>query len=450
MPRKTSRRHAGGEASRQVILEAALTLAGQRGYVGTTVALVTKATGLPASSVYWHFKNKDELLAAALRHGYGTHHALNQAWRRVEGSNDRHENIQRQLALVVEGLTQERGFWRMGLLIALETGPQVGSGPREGFLEIRATARAAMVRWWSELLDEAPRSTEDRSRIAGTMADFTMVAVDGLFLAHQAQPGDDVALAADRLADGLAAVVDHLLDAPEHAASAADPAPAERRVVTVEDPSSRTRLLSAAAEVAAESGYEGASISRICARAGLPASSLYWHFKDKDDLMASVIEHSYTEWFVNQPPWLPPSPGIAWQDHLRGHFAVSMRSLRSSPLFLRMGHLLLLLRHENPPAARERFIAVRRQARVVSQHWYSSVLSEEGHWTHAPSDVSDATTASAMSLLTMALSDGLYFSFQVDDPVWDVDRFSDLLVRVLAAAADAPATVSAAGGALRD
>ena len=52
---------------------------------------------------------------------------------------------------------------------------------------------------------------------------------------------------------------------------------------------SRTRILDAAAEIAGERGYEGTSISLVSSRCGLPASSIYWHFKDKDDLIAAVM-----------------------------------------------------------------------------------------------------------------------------------------------------------------
>ena len=64
MARKTERRHKQGDESRQAILEATLSIAAERGYDGTTVALVQEATGLPASSIYWHFGSKDQLLAA--------------------------------------------------------------------------------------------------------------------------------------------------------------------------------------------------------------------------------------------------------------------------------------------------------------------------------------------------------------------------------------------------
>ena len=41
----------------------------------------------------------------------------------------------------------------------------------------------------------------------------------------------------------------------------------------------------------------GTSIALVSAKCGLPASSIYWHFKDKDDLIAAVIERSFAQWF---------------------------------------------------------------------------------------------------------------------------------------------------------
>src|SRR3954454_18904441 len=59
---------------------------------------------------------------------------------------------------------------------------------------------------------------------------------------------------------------------------------------------SRQRILDAAAEIAGERGYEGASIHLVSERSGLPASSIYWHFKDKDELIAAVIDRSFERW----------------------------------------------------------------------------------------------------------------------------------------------------------
>ena len=85
MPPRTSRRHKQGAESRERILEVALEIAAERGYDGTTMALVTERSGLPASSVYWHFKNKDALLAEVLELSYTQWRAGEDGW---EGSDE--------------------------------------------------------------------------------------------------------------------------------------------------------------------------------------------------------------------------------------------------------------------------------------------------------------------------------------------------------------------------
>ena len=63
-PRMTRRKRANGVESRQRILDAAVQIAGERGYEGTSMAAVSAKCGLPASSIYWHFTDKDDLIAA--------------------------------------------------------------------------------------------------------------------------------------------------------------------------------------------------------------------------------------------------------------------------------------------------------------------------------------------------------------------------------------------------
>jgi len=69
---KTRRKRADGEQSRERILDAANEIASERGYEGTSIGLVSKKCGLPASSIYWHFKDKDDLLAAVIDRSFET------------------------------------------------------------------------------------------------------------------------------------------------------------------------------------------------------------------------------------------------------------------------------------------------------------------------------------------------------------------------------------------
>ena len=121
---------------------------------------------------------------------------------------------------------------------------------------------------------------------------------------------------------------------------------------------SRTRILDAATEIAAERGYEGTSIGAVSVKCGLPASSIYWHFKDKDDLLAAVIERSFGNWLA---AWQVPGGGGVQQRMV----AIAMqaaKALLDSPDFLRLGLMLALEHRPVEPRARVIFMQVREQA----------------------------------------------------------------------------------------
>ena len=121
---------------------------------------------------------------------------------------------------------------------------------------------------------------------------------------------------------------------------------------------SRNRILDAATEIAAERGYEGTSIGAVSAKCGLPASSIYWHFKDKDDLIAAVIERSFSNWLK---VWQLPDDVVA-RDRLMEVAAGTAKALLDSPDFLRLGLMLALERRPVEPRARAMFVQVRKQA----------------------------------------------------------------------------------------
>jgi AcrR family transcriptional regulator len=121
---------------------------------------------------------------------------------------------------------------------------------------------------------------------------------------------------------------------------------------------SRNRILDAATEIAAERGYEGTSIGAVSAKCGLPASSIYWHFKDKDDLIAAVIERSFANWLmVLQVP-----DNLVGRDRLMEVATGTAKAIQDSPEFFRLGLMLALERRPVEPKARAMFIRARDQA----------------------------------------------------------------------------------------
>lgn len=133
---------------------------------------------------------------------------------------------------------------------------------------------------------------------------------------------------------------------------------------------SRTRILDAAASIAAERGYDGTTIAAVSKVCGLPASSIYWHFEDKDDLIAAVIERSFARWLEI---WRLPD-GLTAHDLLVEVAARTARALTDSPDFLRLGLMLGLERRPIEARARATFVRVREDGLAALVATLSAVV----------------------------------------------------------------------------
>lgn len=172
---------ANGEASRESILEAATSLASERGYDGTSIQLISERSGLPASSIYWHFKNKDELIAAVIRRSYEKWQLAFGAQQQLDIVDD--QIIARAFFLVGESHLKVPEFLTLGLMLLLEKRPQELAGRRE-FLEFRRQALAMAAAFWQVA---CPKLGEASLR---KLATLSIASVDGLFIAHQTEGAD--------------------------------------------------------------------------------------------------------------------------------------------------------------------------------------------------------------------------------------------------------------------
>ena len=123
---------------------------------------------------------------------------------------------------------------------------------------------------------------------------------------------------------------------------------------------SRRRILDAAAEIAGERGYEGTSIATVSARSGLPASSIYWYFADKDALIAAVIERSFDRWLAAMS--LPGPEAGTPRERMTAMAVAVAKALLDTPDFLRLGLMLTLEHRSTEPTARSKFLQVRQIA----------------------------------------------------------------------------------------
>jgi len=186
---------------------------------------------------------------------------------------------------------------------------------------------------------------------------------------------------------------------------------------------SREKLLDTAAEIAGERGYEGTSINLISERSGLPASSIYWHFKDKDALVAEVIERSFGRWRDAVEAPLEATEEMSSEEA----FAASMRrtgaAIGDFPDFLRLGLMLILERRPEELTARRRFLEVRRLAAEVTRARCTEQFPEL-----ADDDIEVLVT------LTIAMADGLFIAREADEA--DLRRSFELLATAVLGTAD--------------
>jgi AcrR family transcriptional regulator len=177
---------------------------------------------------------------------------------------------------------------------------------------------------------------------------------------------------------------------------------------------SRRRILEAAAEIAGERGYEGTSINLVSERSGLPASSIYWHFRDKDELIAAVIDESFRRWneALSQPTAVPDD---ATEDEV---FHIGLRrtgeALARFPDFLRLGLMLILERRPEEPTARARFVAARRETAAGVDRLYRRTFPDL-----------ETSAIDQLVTLTMAIADGLFVAADAGET--DLDNAFDLL-----------------------
>lgn len=202
MTRKTERRHRQGDQSRRAILDATLEIAAERGYDGTTVALVQAATGLPASSIYWHFGSKDELLAATLEHSYREWRRGAPTWASGPDAEDPRECFENRFQRGALAISANPQFWSLGLLLTLQQRVKEPAA-RRLYRQVRQDTESAIRDWWVQVLDPGAMATDPA--LATRLSRFYMMFMDGLFIHVRSTGSRDTKRLVTHFATGLAA-----------------------------------------------------------------------------------------------------------------------------------------------------------------------------------------------------------------------------------------------------
>ncbi|WP_017934599.1 TetR/AcrR family transcriptional regulator [Nocardioides sp. Iso805N] len=373
------RRNARGEASLRRIMEATVDLLGRYGYDNTTIARITKATGRPASSIYWHFDNKDELIAASLEAMYRSPSASSPTphWPAYVRGTGLREQLEDQLADELQSSPGEAPL-RLAIMLALE-GAAAKTRIQEPFQSRRAAVRRSLASWWQEAFEDL---AESRSTVsAEQMASLLLVFLDSHYLSDSDTDADLARQRGTLLATSIVGLVLREDTATAHGGS-----------MTVEDVDANEPPLAASAQVGvellrvtrdlvAEYGYEGATMGRICEAAGVRKSSVYWRFKDKEALVEAAVSQPYVDVFghFERLPSLDAARGTTWTDAVTGAVTVAvariLAAFENEPALVKAGLLLKAHQRGAPSTA-----ILEGSAQVQSQltGWLEQALAADG------------------------------------------------------------------------
>ncbi len=134
------------------------------------------------------------------------------------------------------------------------------------------------------------------------------------------------------------------------------------------DAERRERILDAAADQFSDRGYDGASINRIIAEAGISKGALYYYFDDKEDLFATVMEQASL--LVMDGMGMPPADDLTAEtfwNTFRDLMRRSVDYLKANERYVRLVRTFLQLRIKTPssPATRRLLDAGRSQVRTI-------------------------------------------------------------------------------------
>ena len=180
-----------GVLSRERILTAAEDLVARQGFAATSISQIAAASGLPASSLYWHFESKETLLGAVVDRGAQSWLREQPRWAAFDG------DLAAFLDAVAKGADERPVFLRLLMLLALEREAAPPGRTRSAAITVWEGVLASLREILRDAFDLGAGAVADRR--AERLARFMLATIDGAVVdAHIDPDGTDfLHLAAD-------------------------------------------------------------------------------------------------------------------------------------------------------------------------------------------------------------------------------------------------------------
>ena len=196
-----------GVRSRELVLDAAERVMAEHGYEAATLARVVEEAGIPMSSVYHYFGSKDGILLAVMERGAERFFADLPDLTRRAGRPAQH--LARVVTAVIGTLERHPDFLR--LLIVFSAQP-LAAGQGEIQAVVRRIREHALDLLRAQIA--AAFGDDPRDPVTDQLARFALAAIDGAFVAIQADRRAALGRLLEPLAPALAASRRALLAGP--------------------------------------------------------------------------------------------------------------------------------------------------------------------------------------------------------------------------------------------
>ena len=182
-----------GMKSRELVLDAAERVMAEHGFEAATIARVVEEAGIPLSSVYHYYGSKDGILLAVMERGAERFFADVPDWDRRMGRPAQH--LARAISTGVQTLERHPNFLRLLIVFAAQPPAVGGDEIRSVVGRVRELALERLREQLSIAFNDDPRSPT-----IAQLARFALAAIDGAFVASQA----DSEVTLERLLEPLA------------------------------------------------------------------------------------------------------------------------------------------------------------------------------------------------------------------------------------------------------
>lgn len=188
-----------------------------------------------------------------------------------------------------------------------------------------------------------------------------------------------------------------------------------KRRVQKSTPDNERAILEAALGLAVTAGYEGTTMAEVARQSGLPIGSVYWHFENKEQLFAELIEYCFETWKRDHTG---PTNRDLIRRSIAGSAGGSANPENRAEAFWVLALLFALERRLRDNKARQKYLEVRKQ---MFEHMVARVEPQ------IPAEVlaADPEFGRKMVVLGRALTDGFYIAASAEDDI-DFDEFAEL------------------------